>query len=51
MQVCIGCGAERESRVQFDAPRFRRTQEPEEKLAVDASCEAGADRIVLANVA
>ncbi len=27
IQVCIRCGSERESRVQFEGPRFHRTQE------------------------
>ncbi len=28
MQVCLDCGVERESRVRFDGPRYRRTQDP-----------------------
>ena len=27
LQVCVGCGRERESLVRFDGPRFRKTQE------------------------
>ncbi len=27
VQVCIRCGSERDSRVQFDGPRYRMTQE------------------------
>ncbi len=27
IQICPDCGAERESRVHFDGPRYRRTQE------------------------
>jgi hypothetical protein len=49
VQVCLGCGSERESLVQFDTPRVRKTQEPDQKLAVDASCDR--ERVVLANVA
>ncbi len=50
MQVCIECGAERESRVQFDAPRYRRTQEPSPNTVGTAG--RGKTRpIVLPNVA
>ena len=27
LQVCVNCGAERESKVRFDGPRYRRTQD------------------------
>ena len=27
IQICINCGVERESKVRFDGPRYRRTQE------------------------
>jgi len=27
MQICVTCGSERESRVRFDGPRYRKTQE------------------------
>ncbi len=27
MQVCLTCGSEREALVQFDGPRYQRTQE------------------------
>jgi hypothetical protein len=27
MQVCLNCGAERESKVRFDGPRYRKTQD------------------------
>lgn len=27
IQVCLDCGSERESKVRFDGPRYRRTQE------------------------
>lgn len=27
IQVCLSCGAERESRVLFDGPRYHRTQD------------------------
>ncbi len=27
VQVCLNCGTERESRVRFDGPRYRKTQE------------------------
>ena len=28
IQICLNCGFERESRVRFDGPRYRRTQDP-----------------------
>ncbi len=27
IQVCLSCGTERESKVHFDGPRYRRTQD------------------------
>jgi hypothetical protein len=27
MQVCLTCGTERESKVRFEGPRYRRTQD------------------------
>ncbi len=27
LQVCLHCGAERESRVRFDGPRYKKTQD------------------------
>ncbi len=50
MQVCIECGAERESRVQFDAPRYRRTQEPSPRMTV-VETRGKARPIALPNVA
>ncbi len=36
IQVCLNCGVERESRVRFDGPRYRRTQDPIPKFSTMA---------------
>ncbi len=32
IQVCLNCGTERESKVRFDGPRYRRTQDGAREL-------------------
>jgi hypothetical protein len=44
VQVCLECGSERESRVRFDAPRYRKTQEGIPNLDGDAAVRDRAGR-------
>lgn len=51
IQTCLTCGIERESRVQFDEPRYHRTQEPSPELVIDRIDVDRRERVVLPFVA
>jgi hypothetical protein len=42
IQICLSCGVERESRVRFDGPRYRRTQDPIPNLSTLEERQSGA---------
>lgn len=48
IQVCITCGSEREALVQFDGPRFQRTQDADPERAAH---RLHREELPLANVA
>ncbi len=51
MQVCLDCGAERESRVQFDTPRYASSQEPRASMGIEGAANGRQKQIVLPHVA
>jgi len=51
VQTCLICGIERESRVQFDEPRYRRTQEALPRMDIESADEERREHVVLPFVA
>jgi hypothetical protein len=51
IQSCLICGVERESRVQFDSPRYRRTQDPVPNMTVESAVTENNERVTLPSVA